>query len=169
MSDTELSSRWPHRELRPERSPLLHSPAPSLPSLPCGLLSCCFGVTRPTCRSSLAGWPTLEREVGGSGIRGKWAGSHLIISLCFFWKFKLDITLNEFSFSSASSSYSSEQWPSHKNIYKALRVSHFKGRRINVITKHMCCLVCFLKNQTQCWSLKGRQTTTETTSIYFEK
>lgn len=114
MSGTKLSSRWPHKELRPERSPPLHSPAPSLPSLPCGLLSCCFGVTRPMCRSLLAGWLTHEREVGGSGIRGKWALSLLIVLLCFFWKSRLDITLIKFSFSSASSSYSSELQPSQQ-------------------------------------------------------
>lgn len=62
MPDTEPSSHWPNRELKPEPSPLCRSRAPTLPSLPCGLLSCCCGVTRPTCHSLLAEWLTHEKE-----------------------------------------------------------------------------------------------------------
>lgn len=62
MPDTEPSSHWPNRESKPEPSPLCRSRAPTLPSLPCGLLSFCCGVTRPTCHSLLAEWLTREKE-----------------------------------------------------------------------------------------------------------
>lgn len=65
MPDTEPCSHWPSKGLRPEPSPLWCSLAPSLPSLPWGLSSCCCGVTRPMCHSLLAEWLTHERERGG--------------------------------------------------------------------------------------------------------
>lgn len=67
MPDTEPSWHWPSKESRPEPSPLCRSLAPSLPSLPCGLSSCCCGATRPMCHSLLAGWQTHERGRKGWG------------------------------------------------------------------------------------------------------
>lgn len=67
MPDTEPSWHWPSKEWRPEPSPQCRSLVPSLPSLPCGLSSCCCGVTRPMCHSLLAEWQTHERGRKGEG------------------------------------------------------------------------------------------------------
>lgn len=54
VQNTKPSLHSQKKEWRPVLSPVCHSLAPSRPSLPCGLSSCCCGVTRPMCHSSLA-------------------------------------------------------------------------------------------------------------------